>query len=135
MLIVENSSDNMVDTLKNINYIMVTDNGNKSIFEKNNQEYNKIINNLKNVYSNGFIMPAFGVSLHSETIKQLKNGKWLELVYNESQEKNGLAYESLLIKLESGYGFNIIRKYNNKYEGRCIYISLDTLTNLEDIIK
>lgn len=131
----ENSSDSMVDTLKNINYISVTESGDKKVFDKQTSEFNNIVKNLRGVYDKSFIMPAFGVSLHSETIKEMKKGTWLELVYNSLQEKNGLPYESLLIKLDSGYGFNIIRGYNGKYDGRCIYISLDTLTNLEDVLK
>ena len=123
MFIMEDYSDSMVDTLNGINHINILKCGEVKQINKNQKEYNLIIKNLEKLYQSSYLMPAFGVSLHDETIKFIQSGDWLEIVYNEEQTKNDLPYSSLLIKLESGYGTNIIRKYNGKYEGRCLYLS------------
>ena len=134
MFLMENNQDSMVDTLKNINYVTITDNGEKKTIEKNDKDFKKVIGGLEKIYNKGFLMPAFGVSLHDETIKAMEEGVWLELSYLSEQVKNGLPFTSLLIKIEDGYGFNIIRKYGGRFEGRCLYLSLDRETHLEDIL-
>lgn len=130
----QDNENTMVDTLKDIEYITVITNGEKKDLNKAQFEFDKIIANLRQVYKQGQIMPAFGVSLHNETINEMKFGCWLEIVYNKTQNKNGYLFDSLAIKLEDCFGFNIFRKYKGKYEGRCFYLSLDKETHLEDII-
>ena len=71
-------------------------------------------------------MPAYGVSLHNETIKALQKGVWVRFVFEEMQEENGLPFDELLINVEPEFcGFNIIRGQEGVYDGRCFYINLD----------
>ena len=70
-------------------------------------------------------MPAFGVSIHSETINEIKNNIWLRLKYEETQYVDDMPFDELLIRVEYDYsGFNVIRGNKGVYEGRCYYIDL-----------
>lgn len=70
-------------------------------------------------------MPAFGVSLHEEVENAKENGLWVEFCYENIHIYEGMPYERLLIELKNGdLGFNIMRFYNGKYEGRCFYVDL-----------
>ena len=71
-------------------------------------------------------MPAFGVSINEYTVQEMKKGKWLEFVFPEQTECDGMPFERLLINVQKeGYGFNLIR-YNAEqgYDGRCFYLDL-----------
>ena len=75
-------------------------------------------------------MPALGVSIDNSTRQELKNGLWIKFDFNKVCENYDMPFESLLIKLEDqSYGLNIIRKYENKYEGRVYYINLEHSTD------
>lgn len=70
-------------------------------------------------------MPAFGVSIHTETLKAINDGIWLRLQYNGTQVVDEMNFDELLIQVEPNYtGFNIIRGNRGIYEGRCYYIDL-----------
>jgi len=101
----------------------------------NSDEFHKIKNNLLLIFSNSRLMPAFGVSLHKETLNELKSGAWLQINFSQPQTKNGLPFNALLFKLEETKGFNLIRLFDGKYEGRCLFLDLDQQTNLKDIVE
>lgn len=72
-------------------------------------------------------MPAYGVSLNSQTVKALKSGVWAEFVFDGQFSSNGMPYEKLLVNAQSEWmGFNIIR-YTSEYgyDGRCFYYDLN----------
>ena len=95
-------------------------------------EISALLQSLQQMLTNSHEMPALGVSLDSETRNELKSGLWLEFNYKTTQTYNDMPFDSLLIKVEpENCGFNIIRKYNNLYEGRCYYINLDC--NMSDL--
>ena len=72
-------------------------------------------------------MPAFGVSLHNETLSAMNDGVWVELKYNKTYTHNDMPFDALLISVKpEDSGFNIIRNQNGRYEGRCFYISLES---------
>ena len=97
---------------------------------KGDDKFEQIIVVLKNVTKHAHDMPAFGVSLDDLTINEMKEGIWLELVFNEPYVFNEMPFEALLIKVEKDiYGFNLIRKNNGKYDGRCFYLSLNESMN------
>ena len=102
-------------------------------FEKESNDYKKIIAIINKMLDNSHQMPALSISIDSETKKEIKTGLWLEFYYKETKTNNELPFDSLLIEINKDYyGFNIIRKYNNKYDGRCFYISL-TNTNMNEL--
>ena len=97
-----------------------------------NSESATLLETLQQMLTNSHEMPALGVSLDNETRNELKNGLWLEFNYKTTQTYNDMPFDSLLIKAEpENSGVNIIRKYNNLYEGRCYYINLDC--NMSDL--
>jgi len=86
----------------------------------------KIKNSLKTITDNSHEMPAFAVSLHEETESRMKDGIWLIFKYDTAKIHNGLPFNELVIEVNSDYtGFNIIRKYNDRYDGRCFYLNLE----------
>jgi len=123
--------------LEYIRVIYVYDNGDK--FEiLQSDVYNKIIVELEDIFINSREMPAFGVSLHEETLESLKNGVWLELEFDDEYNHNGMPYSKLLMQIEPWVtGVNLIRYNKGYYEGRCFYLDLcgkDT-TNLYNVLK
>ena len=109
---------------------------NKQYVIDNNEEQN-ILNELINVTNDSHEMPAFGVAIDNETREALKSGMWIELYFDTTMSHRDMPFDSLLINVEpDSSGFNLIRKYDNKYEGRCYYISLNnnTMKDLHDTI-
>ncbi len=85
-------------------------------------EINKLLNQMLN---NSINMPAFGVSIHTETLKAIKAGVWLKFSYETQQSVDGMTFDELLIEIKPEFqGFNIIRGNKGIYEGRCFYINL-----------
>jgi hypothetical protein len=105
--------------------VVVYTNGEQLCIGKEDKNFGAIVDGFLAMIDGGHDMPAFGVSLDTETRVAMKTGMWLEFMYNRAYEHNGMPFESLLLELNSDYsGFNLIRKANGKYEGRCFYISL-----------
>ena len=83
---------------------------------------NKIMDDM---LKDGHTMPAFGVSIHTETLKAIQKGVWLKLQYNGTQVVDEMMFDELLIEVNPEFsGFNIIRGNRGIYEGRCYYIDL-----------
>ena len=107
-------------------------------------KYNKVdnldeLNNVLNdMLQDSHTMPAFGVSIHTETLNAIKNGVWLKLQYNGTQNVDDMPFDELLIEVNPEFsGFNIIRGNKGIYDGRCFYIDLDntTMQPLNDYIQ
>lgn len=89
-------------------------------------EENRINEELSLMLENSRDMPAFSVSIHIDTIKEIMRGCWLKLQYRETKAVNDMHFDELLIKVEQNVnGFNVIRGNKGIYEGRCYYIDLD----------
>ena len=109
-------------------------NNEKYEYDNNDQEYYKILVLFDEMLTGSRQDPALGVSLDNETRKAIKNGVWLEFNYDITRYNNDLPFDSLLIEVNQNYGgFNIIRKYNNKYEGRCFYINLENNSRMNKL--
>ena len=123
----------LVQCIQNVSKIEVLENNNLKALE--NQSFEATIKNLINLFQSARLMPAFSVSLHNETIDALKEGKWLKLTFLHQQNVNGLLFDSLIFQLVEVSGINLIRQYEGKYEGRCLYLDFDESINLEELIK
>ena len=123
----------LLGALENISKIEIVENG--SFKDLKNIHFESTLLKLKNLFSSARLMPAFGVSLHTETTNALKEGKWIKLSFSHQQNVNGLLFEGLLFQLNETAGMNLIREFQGKYEGRCLYLDFDETVNLEDIIK
>ena len=123
----------LAQCIQNVSKIEVLDNNNLKALE--NQSFEATIKNLINLFQSARLMPAFSVSLHNETIDALKEGKWLKLTFLHQQNVNGLLFDGLVFQLNETSGMNLIREYDGKYEGRCLYLDFEQTINLEDLIK
>ena len=123
----------LAQCIQNVSKIEVLENNNLKALE--NQSFEGTIKNLINLFQSARLMPAFSVSLHNETIDALKEGKWLKLTFLHQQNVNGLLFDGLVFQLNETSGMNLIRQYEGKYEGRCLYLDFEQTINLEDLIK
>ncbi len=100
--------------------------GDKKTYQSGTKEFRDILKCWNEMLENAYDMPAYGVSLHKQTLEEMKSGRWIEFDFGKQLEYNGMPFEKLLVQVESVYqGFNLIR-YNKKggYDGRCFYINL-----------
>lgn len=94
-----------------------------------NINYEEINAELNQMLDDAYSMPALGVSLHTQTLNELKNGVWLKLQYNGTQYVDDMPFDELLININPEFqGFNIIRGNKGIYDGRCYYINLTNKT-------
>ena len=134
-MMVFNNIDDIHNCLQYVENFDIFSNGEIEKIDKDNNKFNGIVLNLKRVFKEGFLLPAFGVSMHQETLNELESGKWLQINFNEEQIQNGLNFNSLLFKLETTQGFNLIRKFQDRYDGRCLYLNLSQKTDLNSLIE
>ena len=93
--------------------------------EKHSINKDSLMESIELMMNGSHEMPAFGVSLDEETKGKMKAGVWVQFNYDKTCEYNEMRFDSLLIEIRrDDNGFNIIRKYENKYEGRCYYVDL-----------
>ena len=135
MMIYNDSENGLHNCLKFVENFEIFSAGESEKIDASDIRFNRIFQNLENVFKDSFLLPAFGVSLHHETLNERENGVWLQINFSEEQTKNGLNFNSLLFKLEKTQGFNLIRLYENKYEGRCLFLNLDFEQDLNSIIE
>ena len=131
-----NIQNDLIKCMTTPDSIVIYNNNAVTNINAEDETYAKITEAILTICKDAREMPAFGVSLDSETREAIKTGLWIELVYSTTQEYNEMPFDSLLIQVEKDYtGFNIIRKQNNKYEGRCFYLSLNgDMTALYDAL-
>ena len=109
------------------NAYVIVDNDYKKIDDLN--ELNNVLNKM---LQDSYTMPAFGVSIHTETLNAIKNGVWLKLQYNGTQNVDEMPFDELLIEINPEFsGFNIIRGNKGIYDGRCYYVNLTNNTMQE----
>ena len=135
MMVFEDNENSLMDCLNFVESFEVINNGYVEKVCKKEEKFNVILNKVKDLFCESRLMPAFGVSLHNETLNEMKNGNWLQINFNKEQIKNGLNFSSLLFKLEETQGFNLIRLYENKYEGRCLYLDLNNEIDLKSVVN
>ena len=117
--------------------ITILKNDEKFCYTKGDDKFEEILAALLSATKNSHDMPAFGVSIDSETKSAIQSGSWIELQFNKTMSFNEMPFDALLIQIEEDYqGINIIRKNNKKYDGRCFYLNLKSnMKHLSDIIK
>ena len=124
-MFVVNFDNQLVNLLDKIESIDIVRSGRKVDIHKTDKMFSKIVDNLVDKLENCRILPALGVSMHEATLDEMKSGLWIQINFDKIQEIDGLPFESLLFKVEKGSGINLIRRYQGRYEGRCIYLWLD----------
>lgn len=129
----------LCDYLDGVEKIILYREGDSKTFLISDEEFSLILNEFSFILENSREMPALGVSLDESTKKEMVHGDWVEFEWKETMIHNEMPFESLLINIVfDNQGFNLIRKYNDKYEGRCFYIDLIngvTLGNLSSVVS
>ena len=116
----------LYDFFTNSNKITLFKDGENRIYEKDTDEFNEIMSAFTDMIYNSFEMPAYGVSLHNETVKAMQNGIWIKFEFPEEQTHNEMPFNALLINVVPDYvGFNLIREIDGEYKGRCYYLNLE----------
>jgi len=116
---------NIQDCFKDSTSIELIIDNEKSTFSKTHENYKQILSAFETLINSSHQAPAFGVSLDDLTRQELQNGVWIEFNFNKTCYNSDMPFDSLLINVQSEFnGFNIIRKYQNKYDGRCFYLNL-----------
>lgn len=125
-----------------INKINVIVNGKRKTYLISDNEFRLILSEMGYILGDCHDMPAFGVSIHNETVNAMKKGVWVEFFFPDTMTHNEMPFDGWLVQVEKDFtGFNIIRKYQEKYDGRCLYMrlmngkSLDGLYRLIEDIK
>lgn len=96
------------------------------VYSNGDKRFDEILIGWKTMIESAHEMPAFGVSLNKETQVAKNSGVWVEFVFGNVLESNGMPYKMLLVHVQKcSQGFNLIR-YNCKsgYDGRCFYYDL-----------
>lgn len=135
MISFENNENTLVDLIEKIESFDIFIDGKKKYVDKKNFRFEALKDELKSVFISANLMPAFGVSLHEETQNEMQSNRWLQINFSQTQWKNGLPFDSLLIKIEKTSGFNLIRLYENKYSGRCLFLALDDEVDLNNLMN
>ena len=135
MFICDYKEDSLIDYLQYVESFTIFKYGKTNEINAENKEFVLIKNKLNLLFYSARIMPAFGVSLHTETLDVLETDNWLQINFLKELQINGLNFNALLFKMEKTNGFNLIRLYNNKYEGRCIFLDLNEEIDLKLILN
>ena len=122
-MIIEVELDKMTEYAEEIT---VYNDGESAIYPAGNAKFNEICAEWNSMLNGAHQMPAFGVSLHHETVREIKSGVWVEFGFGKVLSSDGMPYEKLLVNVQPDWsGFNI-RRYNSEcgYDGRCFYYDL-----------
>lgn len=130
-----NNENTLQDTLTRIECFEILKDGKKEIVSQSNSKFQSILKNLEDVFSNSMLMPAFGVCSHEETEMAIQNDVWLKISFCEKIEKSTLPFTGLIFQLDETFGFNLIREFNGKYGGRCLYLNLNKKFDLKLLIN
>ena len=132
-MVVFEEKNEMLEVMSKIESFVIYINGEKMVVGLVDEKFKHLYSSCCDLFLFSRIMPAFGVSLNSETQDVIKNDDWLEINFNETIIVNDLPFSGLLFKLEKTAGVNLIRKNNDRYEGRCIYLDFDEELNLREL--
>ena len=135
MIVYFDNENSLVDTIEHIESFQIFKQGQIMNIKKNSKDFEIIKKELNTLFFESRLVPALSVSLHNETQQALNDGEWLQINFDQELNKSGLLFVSLLFRLEKTSGFNLIRVCNGKYEGRCLFVNLETEIDLNSLLK
>ncbi len=122
MIMINDDSLTLLPELENVCSIEIFKGGLRKEYGKGDAEFDRLFSSIHSIFSTGRLAPAFCVSLHDDTVEQLNSGNWIKLNFSNIQTKNDLPFNCLLFRADKTYGLNLIRGYNNRFDGRCLYM-------------
>lgn len=125
LFVVGDDMENLTECLDQIESLIVYNENNGVEYSCEDDRFDEVLSELRVLFDNSREMPALGVALDDSTRNEMKTGLWLELQFDKRLYHNDMPFDCLLVNIVPEYtGFNIIRKYDGKYDGRCFYIDL-----------
>ena len=118
--------------------IRVWEEGEAKEFSHGSELFQGILYKWNEMIKDSFQMPAFGVSIDKLTREEMKKGLWVEFLFNKDEECNGMPFSKLLIAIQPDYcGFNVVRYWEDGYNGRCFYLDLQgkNMTGFYEYLK
>ena len=135
MMIYNDNENSLIDVLEHIECFEIIKDGKMFIIGITSKNFSPTKLKIEEIFLSSRLMPAFGVSLHDEIMKEIQVGCWLKMNFSKEIIKNGLPFTSLLFKLEQVQGFNLIRESEGKYDGRCLFLDCDEIFDLKNLIS
>lgn len=84
---------------------------------------------LQHLFDKAYFAPALAVITPKDFEKLIKNGYWVEFVFNKATYFADMPFDKLIIEIKPKMlGFNVMRNYNGNYDGRCFYLNLHNYT-------
>ena len=115
----------IAEHFKDASAIKIFSSGKEWLYERNTPSFGAVLEGANQLFADGIQMPAFGVSMDKLTREELKSGLWVEFCFSEEKHCMNMPFESLLFAVRAEYkGFNIVRKTEGLYQGRCYYVDL-----------
>ncbi len=116
--------------------ITIFNKGKQYTFVRDTQEYENIKNLFLQKIYNAYEMPALSVGIDAEIRTATNDNVWLQFDFGTTLTHYDLPFDNLLINVEPHFtGVDIIRKYQNAYDGRCFYLNMEeNLSDLYDLI-
>ncbi len=118
--------------------IVVCRDGKRSGYQRGGKEYEEIMAVWQATLTGSRQMPAFGVSIHDLTVKEMTKGVWIEFIYNQRCESWEMDFDRLAVNVSASFtGFNVIRHVDGQYLGRCYYLDLvgRNMSEIYDCLK
>ena len=100
--------------------------GESAAYPVGSEKFEEICASWNNMLDGAYTMPAFGVSLHEETLREMGRGVWAEFEFDGQYSSDGMTYEKLLVTVRPDWrAFNIVRyTAESGYYGRCFHYNL-----------
>lgn len=121
-----------VTTIENIftqesNVVIYKDN---QVVELTVEEKSALEDLFLNVFENAIQSPSFAVCINEMVQKDIQQGYWIKFVYEDTQIKDEMPYDELLIHIEKdNSNVNIMRGNDGIFEGRCFHYDLENNMN------
>ena len=116
--------------------IVLSYNSSQTNYTYETKEYNEILHSFISMAQGGHQMPAFGVAINEEVETEKQQGMFVEFIFNTTQLFNDMPFDALLVQVEPDWsGFNLIRKTEGKYQGRCFYYNLQQDKNMQPLYE
>ena len=105
--------------------VKVIKDGEESFYTSGSEEFSAIVRAVGEMFADARQMPAFGVSIDKLTREEMQKGVWTEFLYDAERTCWNMPFASLLFAVKDEYrGVNVVRKTEEKYQGRCFYVDL-----------
>jgi len=128
--------DSVQKAIMSADSVKVSMSQNEYVIDRENVYYTIFNDFVEKILDGSHQVPALGVAINDEVLKEKENKNWIEFNFKELCECDGLNFESLLVFLEKDMGgVNVYRKINGEYSGRCFYINLgENVSEIFDVL-